>query len=109
MMSPGNYVSQFENKPYAELITARESLLADLREQEAAFQSPSAKPYKELCPSSGVVYAMRLQYLAALCSYMARHAQAFTGEPDLYTDGKDDGHLQDRAPGGHLHSPLSRR
>ena len=32
--------------------------------------------------------------LAALCDHMARHAQALTGEPDLYfydEDDRDDG------------------
>lgn len=83
-VSPEGYVSQFEGEPYVELIAARESLLASLREQEAEFQSASSDCGVMCCPSPGVVYAMNLEYLAALCTYMAHHAQGFTGEPDPY-------------------------
>ncbi len=91
MMSPESYVSVLEGKPYEELIAARESLLADLREQEAAFQAGPPDPDIIFCPSPGVMYAVRLEYLAALCTYMAHHAQEFTGEPDLYAYDEEGG------------------
>lgn len=90
MMSPEGYVAQFRGKPYTELIAARESLRSSLREQEAAFRSPSVDPYEICCPSPGVVYSVHLEYLAALCIYMAHHAQAFTGEPGLNPADGDD-------------------
>ena len=94
MISPEGYVSQFEGRPYEELAAARESLLADLREQEAAFRAGQLGPGVILCPSPGVVYATTLEYLAALCTYMAHHAQGFTGESDLFAcdegGGQDD-------------------
>lgn len=90
MPSPESYVAQFEGRPYADLIAARESLLADLREQEAAFRNPGPGSHGGLCPSPGVTYSESLQRLAALCDHMARHAQALTGEPDLYADEEGD-------------------
>lgn len=90
MISPESYVEQFRGKSYPELIAERESLLASLREQEAAFRAPSSDPYVDCCPSPGVVYVMHLEYFATLCTYMAHHAQAFTGEPGLNPADDDD-------------------
>lgn len=92
MISPEAYVAQFEGRSYSELIAARDALVADLREQEAALRSPSADECVTRCPSPGVVYATSLECLAALCSHMARHAHAFTGEPDLCAIAEGEGH-----------------
>ena len=82
MQSPESFVTGLEGKPLAEIITARDSLIDELRALEEGFLSDEPGCVM-MDPSPGVQYVMLSRYLAALAELMARRAPEFSGEGDL--------------------------
>lgn len=68
MISPQLFLSEHEEDSYDQLIVLRDMLIADIRAFESK-QIPDAQ--RVICPSPEVIYQMNLQYLSALCSYIA--------------------------------------
>ena len=71
MISPENYVSRLKNAPYTELMRERDELLESVQQYEGKEMIGDRSDEGWLqYPSPEVIYQMKLEYLAALCSMM---------------------------------------
>ena len=72
MISPSAYAEQFRDACYAELIRERESLLAFIREFEAAdLASDRSGAEWDIMPRPDAQYQTYLEQLGELCAFMA--------------------------------------
>ena len=92
MISPGVYMEQLKDAPYAKLIRERDQLIESIREfEKAELAGDRSDPEWRYCPSPEVRYQMHLEYLSALCSFMhEKYNQEYVwGDRRLKQDADD--------------------
>lgn len=71
MLSPGNFIHEYKDADYPELMKVRDRLVKDILEFEKKEMAGDRSGEEwEYCPSPEVVYQMNLEYLSALCKLM---------------------------------------
>ena len=71
MIDPGNYIEQFKDASYLELMEERDSLIAFMHKYEQdEIAGDRTDPSWGIHPQPVVRYQMYLEYLAALCKLM---------------------------------------
>ena len=68
MISPGAYISQFENCTLEQMVKERDSLYRELRKLEKfVFEKDYGNEEWNICPSPDTRYKVYLEYLSQLC------------------------------------------
>ena len=76
MVSPQSYVDEFRHESFDKLIAERERLYKELKEIEKdVFDSERKSDAWRINPSPDVLYQMQLEYMAALCQFIAEKYQ----------------------------------
>ena len=71
MLSPCNFIHEYKDADYPELMKIRDRLVKDILEFERKEMAGDRSGEEwQICPSPEVRYQMHLEYLAALCKLM---------------------------------------
>ena len=76
MISPEEFIEEYKNKSYAELLPIRDELLEEIR----AFENHTYDPEMDMFhPSPEVIYQCNLEYMGKLCELISKkYNQKFT-------------------------------
>ena len=91
MISPEYYISEHTNDTFEQLIEERDQSVNEIHRLEKMLFSDESTSEELLChPSPDVRYQMKLQYLAALCTFICnKYNQEIVWGEDMDDDIQD--------------------